>query len=197
MALCKIRLVLASASPRRKELLERFGLDFEIVPACAGEEAPNGRSPDEYVEALSRAKAAEVAERLNDKAAVIVAADTVVETEGVILGKPRDAEDAAAMLRRLSGQTHRVWSGLCVRRDDTVCTAHECTEVHFRPLTDSEIAAYIRTGEPLDKAGAYGYQGLASLFVEKIDGDYFNVVGLPLCRLGQMLRAFDISLLDR
>ena len=197
MAHCKTRLVLASASPRRKELLEKFGIPFEIIPARGEEEAPDGREPSAYVEALARAKAAEVALRLGDETAVIVAADTVVEADGVLLGKPRNEEDAKTMLRRLSGRSHRVWSGLCVRRGERICTAHECTAVHFRPLREAEIEAYVLTREPLDKAGAYGYQGLASVFVEKIDGDYFNVVGLPLCRLGQMLAPFGVSLLER
>ena len=195
MAHCKSRLILASASPRRKELLEKFGAAFEIVPAHGDEEAPEEQEAASFVETLARAKANEVAERLHDPDAVIIGADTVVECDGVILGKPRNGEDAAAMLRRLSGRAHRVWSGLCVRRGDAVLVSHECTEVHFRTLTGREIEAYVETREPLDKAGAYGYQGLASLFVEKIDGDYYNVVGLPLCRLGQMLAQLGVVLL--
>ena len=195
MACSETRLVLASASPRRRELLERFGIPFEVIPAL-GDEAADGRlAPGELVEVLARAKAAEVSERLSDERAVIVAADTVVELDGVLLGKPRTPEKAAEMLRALSGRTHRVWSGLCVCRGGRFLTAAECTAVRFRPLTDGEIGAYVSTGEPLDKAGAYGYQGLASLFVEGIEGDYFNVVGLPLCRLGGMLRSFGVELL--
>ena len=189
------RLILASASPRRRELLERFGVPFEIVPAAGPETAPAGLSPRELVTALAEHKAAEVAGRYPD--AVVVAADTVVEIGGTVLGKPGTPEKAEEMLRRLSGETNRGWTGLCVRRGGESLSAAECTEVRFRTLTDGEIAAYAATGEPLDKAGAYGYQGLASLFVEEIRGDYFNVVGLPLCRLGQMLRSFGVELLRR
>jgi len=192
---CDFRLILASASPRRRELLERFGLPFEVVPARGEESAPEGLPPGELVRLLAEQKAAEVARTVPDAAAVIVSADTVVEIDGEVLGKPGTPERAAAMLRRLSGRTHRVWTGVCVRRGDERRTDAACTEVRFRSLAEEEIAAYVRTGEPLDKAGAYGYQSLACLFVEEIRGDYFNVVGLPLCLLGQMLRAFGVSLL--
>ena len=194
MAWNEPRLILASASPRRRELLSRFGVSFEVIPA-AGEEAAAGLPPEALVRRLAEAKAAEVCSRVGDPDAVIVAADTVVELDGEILGKPGTPERAAAMLRTLSGRVHRVWSGVCVRRGGARSSAAECTQVHFRPLAEAEIAAYVATGEPLDKAGAYGYQGLASLFVERIEGDYFNVVGLPLCRLGEMLAAFGVSLL--
>ena len=195
MERCDFRLILASASPRRRELLERFGLPFEVVPARGEESAPEGLPPGELVRLLAEQKAAEVARTVPDAAAVIVSADTVVEIDGEVLGKPGTPERAAAMLRRLSGRTHRVWTGVCVRRGDERRTDAACTEVRFRSLAEEEIAAYVRTGEPLDKAGAYGYQSLACLFVEEIRGDYFNVVGLPLCLLGQMLRAFGVSLL--
>ena len=195
MAYCEKRLILASGSPRRRELLERFGVPFEVIPA-AGEESPiRDRTPGEYVEYLAREKAAQVAAQIADPAAVLIAADTVVELSGTVLGKPRTPERAFAMLSDLSGNTHRVWSGVCVREGERILSGTECTEVRFRKLSEKEIRQYIDTGEPLDKAGAYGYQGLASLFVESIRGDYFNVVGLPLCRLGQMLREFGISLL--
>ena len=151
-------------------------------------------SPGALVRTLAAGKAAEVASALPDDA-VVIAADTVVELDGEILGKPGTPEKAAEMLRALSGRENRVWSGLVVRRGGVVLTADECTRVRFRTLSEEEIAAYVATGEPLDKAGAYGYQGLASLFVESIDGDYFNVVGLPLCRLGMMLRELGVELL--
>ena len=195
MASSDVRLILASGSPRRRELLGRFGTAFEVVPAAGEETAPKGLAPDALVRRLADAKAAEVADRVNDENAVIIAADTVVELRGEILGKPGTPERAKRMLRELSGNVHRVWSGVTVRRGGEFQSAAECTAVHFRQLTDMEIDAYVDTGEPLDKAGAYGYQGLASLFVERIEGDYFNVVGLPLCRLGQMLRAFGVELL--
>ena len=127
--------------------------------------------------------------------AVVIAADTVVELDGELLGKPGTPERAEEMLSRLSGRAHRVWTGVCVRQGETSLSRSECTQVHFRPLSPEEIRAYIATGEPLDKAGAYGYQGLASLFVERIEGDFFNVMGLPVCALGLMLRRFGVELL--
>ena len=195
MACCKKRLIVASASPRRRELLEKFAIPFEVIPARGPEDGPGERSAEEYVRALAGQKAAEVAGRLSDPEAVIVAADTVVEAEGRILGKPRDREDAAEMLRRLSGTDHRVWTGVCVRQGERAEIRCERTRVRFRTLTEEEIQAYVATGEPLDKAGAYGIQDRASLFVEGIQGDYFNVVGLPVCLLGQMLRSFGVELL--
>ena len=195
MAYCNKRLILASGSPRRRELLDKFGINYEILPAQGEESAPPELTPGERVKALAVQKAEEVAQRLNDPAAVILAADTLVELDGEVLGKPGTADRAQAMLRALSGREHRVWSGVCIREGEKVFAESECTSVHFRALSDAEIHAYIATGEPLDKAGAYGYQGLASLFVERIEGDFFNVMGLPVCRMGQMLREFDISLL--
>ncbi len=194
MACSETRLVLASASPRRRELLARFGVPFEVIPARGAEPRLRDLSPGALVRTLAAGKAAEVASALPDDA-VVIAADTVVELDGEILGKPGTPEKAAEMLRALSGRENRVWSGLVVRRGGAVLTADECTRVRFRTLSEEEIAAYVATGEPLDKAGAYGYQGLASLFVESIDGDYFNVVGLPLCRLGMMLRELGVELL--
>ena len=194
MACSETRLVLASASPRRRELLARFGVPFEVIPARGAEPRLRDLSPGALVRTLAAGKAAEVASALPDDA-VVIAADTVVELDGEILGKPGTPEKAAEMLRALSGRENRVWSGLVVRRGGVVLTADEGTRVRFRTLSEEEIAAYVATGEPLDKAGAYGYQGLASLFVESIDGDYFNVVGLPLCRLGMMLRELGVELL--
>ena len=193
MAYCNKRLILASGSPRRRELLDKFGIDYEILPAQGEESAPPELTPGERVKALAAQKAEEVAQRLNDPAAVILAADTLVELDGEVLGKPGASERARAMLRALSGREHRVWSGVCIREGERILAESECTAVRFRTLSDAE--AYIATGEPLDKAGAYGYQGLASLFVECIEGDFFNVMGLPVCRVGQMLREFGISLL--
>ena len=195
MAYCKKRLILASGSPRRRELLDKFGISYEILPAQDEESAPAELTPGERVKVLAAHKAAEVARRVNDPAAVILAADTLVELDGQVLGKPGTPKRAAEMLHALSDRAHRVWSGVCVREGEKVLTESECTLVHFRTLSDAEIETYIQTGEPLDKAGAYGYQGLASLFVERIEGDFFNVMGLPVCRTGRMLREFDISLL--
>ena len=187
-------LILASASPRRRELLEGLGLSFEIRPA-RGEERPTpGLSGAETAKALSRAKCAEVAAAAAAED-IIIAADTVVVLDGAILGKPRDTADAKRMLTALSGREHWVYTGVTVARGGETIAQAEGTAVHFRPLTEREIDAYIATGEPMDKAGAYGIQGRAALFVESIHGDYFNVVGLPLCRLGEMLKELGVSLI--
>ncbi len=187
------RLILASASPRRRELLDRFNIPYEVIPALGEETAPEGLPPGELVAALAAGKAAEVSGRC--PGAVVIAADTVVEVDGRILGKPGTIERAEEMLSALSGRENRVWTGICVREGDRTLCRSECTRVHFRPLSKEEIRAYAASGEPLDKAGAYGYQGLACLFVDRIEGDYFNVVGLPVCTLGLMLREFGIELL--
>lgn len=186
-------LILASASPRRRELLEKFGVPFLLDPAVGPESAPDGASAEETVLALSAAKAAEVAARRPGD--IVIGADTVVELGGEILGKPRDRADAQRMLNALSGREHRVWTGVTLARDGARVSEAEMTRVVFRAMTEREINAYIDTGEPMDKAGAYGYQGYAGLFVERICGDYFNVVGLPLCRLGRMLDAWGVTLL--
>lgn len=188
-----MNLILASASPRRRELLEKLNVPFTIDPAAGPENPPEGADAAETVKALSAAKALEVAAR--HPGCAVIGADTVVESDGVILGKPADEADAFSMLRSLSGREHRVYTGVTVTDGNTVLSQAEMTRVFFRPLSDREIEAYIATKEPMDKAGAYGYQGFAGLFVERIDGDYFNVVGLPLCRLGQMLSSLGVKLL--
>lgn len=191
-----MRLILASASPRRRELLEMLGVEhFEVIPA-QGEELPHPElSPAELVRELSRAKAAEVAAAADDPEAVVIGADTVVAIDNAVLGKPKDPEDARRMLRLLSGRTHEVFTGVTVLRGGQVCTASQRTAVRFRALAEGEIDAYIATGEPLDKAGAYGAQGKASLFVEGIEGDFFNVMGLPVCLLGKILGKLGVVLL--
>ena len=191
-----MRLILASASPRRRELLEMLGVkDFEIIPAL-GEELPHPElSPAELVHELSRAKASEVAAAADDPEALIIGADTVVAIDHAVLGKPKDTEDAHRMLRLLSGRTHEVFTGVTVLRGGQATTAAERTAVRFRELTEGEITAYVATGEPLDKAGAYGIQGKGSLFVEGIEGDFFNVMGLPLCLLGKILGKLGVVLL--
>lgn len=186
-------LILASASPRRRELLEKFNIPFTIDPASAPEDPPEGADAAETVKVLSAAKAIEVSRR--HPGCVVIGADTVVELDGTILGKPRDEKDAFEMLRTLSGREHRVYTGVTVTNGVTTLSQAEKTRVFFREMTDREIKAYIATGEPMDKAGAYGYQGFAGLFVERIDGDFFNVVGLPLCRLGHMLETLGVILL--
>lgn len=187
-------IVLASASPRRKQLLEMLGLTFTVRPAKGEEAVPDGVDPKEAVQYLSAQKAGSVAAECawDD---VIIGADTIVWYGGNILGKPRDEEDAARMLSMLSGNTHMVYTGVTVRKGDTVLSAAEETKVRFRRISDREIKAYIQTGEPMDKAGAYGAQGYASLFVEGMEGDFFNVMGLPVCRLGKLLKEVGVTLL--
>jgi septum formation protein len=192
-----MRVVLASASPRRRVLLGMLGIrDLLVVPAGGEEAGWPGLPPAELVMRLSGAKAEEVAGRLMDADTVVVGADTVVVLDGRILGKPRDKDEAVSMLTALSGREHRVYTGVTVLGGDArMQSGAEETAVRFRALTQQEIHAYVETGEPMDKAGAYGVQGLASLFVEGIRGDFFNVVGLPLCRLGIMLRKAGVELL--
>ena len=179
-------MILASQSPRRRELLGQMGFSFTVRPA-KGEELPHPElTPAQLVEELARQKALEVsAEAASDD--VVVAADTVVAIDGVVLGKPRDKAHAAEMLSALSGREHTVYTGVAVKRGETLLVEHEATQVRFRPLTEREIDLYIQTGEPMDKAGSYGIQGYGALLVEGIRGYYFNVVGLPICRLGRML----------
>ena len=196
------RLVLASTSPRRQELLGLLGLPFEVIGSLYDESviSPDGMPPADYVTRLAQGKASEVAGRLDADAlvigadALVVGADTTVVLDGQFLNKPTGPDDAASMLRRLSGRTHEVYTGLCVIRGQTLLTNYAVTEVTFAALTDETIAAYVATGEPLDKAGAYGIQGKALSFIPSISGDYFNVVGLPLYLLGQMLTQFGIDL---
>ena len=185
--------ILASQSPRRRELLGQMGFtDFIIRPAQGEEIIDPDLSPDKLVEELSRQKCAEVA-ALSDADDLVIAADTVVAIDGTVLGKPRSEQDAYAMLSRLSGRHHTVYTGVTVSRGGKVLTAHEATRVHFRPLTSAEIETYIATGEPMDKAGSYGIQGYGAMLVEGISGDYFNVVGLPVCLLGRMLAQFGVD----
>ena len=188
-------IILASQSPRRRQVLGQIGLDHFIVRPARGEEIMDpALSPAQLVEELSRQKAREVA-GASDPGDLVIAADTVVAIDGRVLGKPHDREEACAMLSALSGREHTVYTGVTVCRDDRMLTQHEATQVRFRPLSPREIRAYVDSGEPMDKAGAYGVQELGALLVEGIRGDYFNVVGLPLCRLGQMLSQFGVELL--
>lgn len=185
--------VLASASPRRRELLEQIGMDFEIVVPDADESCVDKTIvPEMYVKELALIKATAVAKILrknNRKHALIIAADTVVSSNGKILGKPKDDEDAFWMLTGLSGKKHEVYTGICVMRlsDGFAVADSEKTIVCFNELSDQKIKRYIKSGESKDKAGAYGIQGKGALFVNGIDGDYFNVVGLPIARLAEIL----------
>lgn len=187
--------ILASGSPRRRELLEMLGVkDLKIIPAIGEESTIEGEGPEKTVCRLSREKALEVAGRIEGRP-LIIAADTVVSAEGQILGKPKDEAEAKRMLSCLSGREHAVFTGVTLVRGETVITEYERTLVRFRQMTEAEISAYVATGEPMDKAGAYGAQGIGALFVEGITGDFFNVMGLPLCRLALMLKKLEVSLL--
>ncbi len=189
-----MKIVLASQSPRRKELLGRMGLEFVTQASKIDESAFDGLEARELVATLSREKAQWIARQL-DGETLVIGADTVVVRDGAALGKPKDAEDAVAMLLSLSGRDHQVCTGVTVCRGDRVLTQVEETQVTFRELTEAEVRQYVSTGEPMDKAGAYGIQGLGGLLVEGIRGDYSNVVGLPVCRLGQMLKDFGVDCL--
>ena len=183
----RMDIILASKSPRRRALLEQMGVrDFRIVTPDIDEHMDRGLPPAELVRQISLEKAQAVAAQA-DPNTVVIAADTVVALDGVVLGKPADKEEAFRMLSLLSGNRHQVYTGLTVLRGEQVFSQWEETSVTFRPLTAEEIEAYIATGEPMDKAGAYGIQGYGALFIEGISGDYYNVMGLPVCRLGQIL----------
>lgn len=192
------KLILASASPRRKELLEQVGAEFEIIPA-KGEEVITSSRPEEVVVELSVQKAEEVAGRIQEKDVIILGADTVVVFDGQILGKPKDEAEAERILSMLSGNTHSVYTGvtLIVIQDGKSerHSFYEETKVTMYPMTKQQILSYIRTGEPMDKAGAYGIQGKGALYIEKIHGDYNNVVGLPVAKIFQRMRKSGIEIL--
>jgi septum formation protein len=185
-------LVLASASPRRRELLTQAGYSFQVRPAHIPEDPREGEDPIAYVTRLAREKAEVVFREISadgneDDALVILGADTTVTLDNHILGKPEDAEDAARMLRMLSGRSHHVITGVAVVTADGVEVAAEVTAVRFLTMSDEEIAAYVASGEPMDKAGAYGIQGLAARWIPRVEGCYFNVVGLPLALVSTLL----------
>lgn len=189
-----MKLVLASKSPRRIQLLRELGLEFDIIPSEAEAEADPELAPEEAVQKIALSKGLDVARRVPSDA-LVLAADTLVYLDGEHLGKPRSVEEAKAMLRTLSGREHTVVTGIALIRGDRVLTEAERTEVKFRPLTDDEIDAYVATGEPMDKAGAYGAQGKGALLIEGLRGDYFNVVGLPVCRTALALRKIGFEVL--
>ncbi len=187
-------MILASASPRRKELLEQIGLiGFRIITSPCDESEISGATPAETAKRLALTKASLIAAA--EPAALVIGADTIVVLGDEILGKPADPEEAKAMLRRLSGREHTVITGYCLLQRNRGRTENDyvSTRVFFRSLEESEIESYVATGEPLDKAGAYGIQGRGALFVERIEGCYSNVVGLPLAKIGQALRRFGIE----
>lgn len=184
-------LILASGSPRRRELLAQAGFEFSIQAAEIDESVRPGEAPMAYVTRLAREKAEAVFRRgvgeLAGEGLVVLGADTSVVVDGEILGKPKDADDAARMLRMLAGRTHAVMTGVAVVRGERVEVAAEVTMVEFLPMAESEIAAYVATGEPMDKAGAYGIQGRAARWIPRIQGCYFNVVGLPVALVSAMI----------
>ncbi|SBW11238.1 putative septum formation protein [uncultured Eubacteriales bacterium] len=188
-----MNIILASQSPRRKELLERMGISpFKTISPNIDEHVFDDLPPEQMVRALSSEKASAIISHVgpND---IVIAADTVVALDGAVLGKPLDDLDAFKMLSALSGMRHQVYTGVTVCRGEERVTEHEVTDVFFRELSESEIECYVKTGEPLDKAGAYGVQGYGALLVERIIGDHYNVMGLPVCRLGQILTRFGVD----
>jgi septum formation protein len=185
----RMRFLLASASPRRRELLRNAGFDFDVQPGNIVEEMQQGEQPEEFARRAAREKAIEVAAS-RPAGSFVLGADTVVVIDGETLGKPSGRQDAARMLRLLSGRTHQVHTGICLVRapGEIEALKHETTFVTFRELDEDEIRSYVESGEPLDKAGAYAIQGLASKFVIRISGCYFNVVGLPVALLYEILK---------
>lgn len=187
------RIVLGSGSPRRQELLRRMGIeDFDPRVPEVEETFPAGLSPQETVCCISREKSAAVVSAPEE---IVITADTMVFLDDKKLGKPADEQEALSMLTALQGRHHTVCTGVTVRQGERILTAAETTDVYFRAATESELRAYIATGEPMDKAGAYGVQGKGGLLVQRIDGDFFNVMGLPLVLLHRMLREFGVDLL--
>ncbi len=188
-----MQLILASQSPRRKELLGLFHIPFTVRVADIDETMDSAKAPYDEVARVSKRKALAVQRNAED---VVIAADTIVVCEGKVLGKPHTETEAVQMLSLLSGRDHQVMTGMTVIAGDTVQSFTEVTDIHFRPLSQKEIAAYVASGEPMDKAGSYGIQGGAALFCEKMVGDYYNVMGLPVCRLWQTLREIAPQLME-
>ena len=184
-------LILASQSPRRRELLGLTGLEFIVRVADIDETMDPKRSPFDEVARVSRAKALAVSREADD---VVIAADTIVVCAGEVLGKPKDEEDAFRILSLLSGRHHEVMTGMTVVCGNKTISHTEVTKIHFRQLRPDEIRAYIASGEPMDKAGAYGIQGGAALFADQMEGDYYNVMGLPVCRLAMILRSLGLPI---
>lgn len=179
-------LILASSSPRRSEILRMAGFEFTVAAPQVHERLPHGTPPIQAVEQLAARKARAAA--LEHPGEPVLAADTLVVFKNRILGKPKNEEDAKAMLRLLSGAVHQVYTGYCVLRGNDMLTGHECTSVEFYTLRDAEIERYVATGEPMDKAGAYGIQGRGALLVKRIDGDFYNIMGLPIGKINRLLR---------
>lgn len=185
-------IILASQSPRRKALLEQMGItDFRVIPAQGEEKMDHSLPKEQLAQELARQKAAQVAAQVEPED-IVIGADTIVVLDGKVLGKPENQASAFRMLSSLSSRRHTVYTGVAVRQGERELTACEATSVRFCNLTEREILDYIATGEPMDKAGAYGIQGRGALLVDSIQGDFYNVVGLPICRLGRMLAGFGV-----
>lgn len=192
-----MKVILASKSPRRLEILSKLVKDFTVVESNFDESTIDfDRDIKNYVKNLSKNKAIEVSRRIEEPS-IVIAADTVVFYDGKVMEKPKNEEDAFSMLSSLSGNTHKVYSGVCIinTENDTVINDYDCTEVVFSELSERQIRNYINSGEPMDKAGAYGIQGLGGTFVEGINGCYYNVMGLPLNKLYKMLEQYNITIL--
>jgi len=188
-----MNVILASQSPRRKELLGLFHIPFNVRVADIDETMDPAKSPYDEVARVSRLKAEAISRHPED---IVIAADTIVVCDSQVLGKPIDARDACRMLESLSGRAHQVMTGMTVLKGDQCISCTEVTDVYFRPLTQKQIEAYVATGDPMDKAGSYGIQSGAALFVEKLAGDYYNVMGLPVCRLAQILEQISPDIME-
>lgn len=195
-----MKLILASSSPRRRELLSGLGLSFDVISSDVDESFEPGTKPVDVVKELARRKAFAVANQVKGEHSrtLVIGADTIVVHQNQILGKPKDEHEAIQMLKSLQGNTHEVWTAVCVVQisDLTSKTEAECTQVEFVPLTDEEVQQYVQTGEPMDKAGAYGIQKIGALLVAGIEGDYFTVVGLPVRKTAALLKEFGVDVLS-
>ena len=190
-SISELRVILASSSPRRRQLLDLVGITHEVKPSDIDESLIVGELPEQYAERLAREKVAVIAGSAPD--ALVIGADTIVVIDDMVLGKPQDVSEAESMLRRLSGRSHTVMTAVAATHNGHVASGVEIVDVTFLPLSDNEISRYVATGEPMDKAGAYGIQGYGATIVRRIDGDYFAVMGLSLVRLVALLREIGVS----
>lgn len=190
-SISELRVVLASSSPRRRQLLDLVGITHEVKPSDIDETMRSGELPEQYAERLAREKVGIIATEIPD--ALVIGADTIVVIDGIVLGKPRDVGDAERMLRMLSGRSHTVMTAVAATLGREVASGVELVDVTFLPIDDDEIRRYVATGEPMDKAGAYGIQGYGATIVRRIDGDYFAVMGLSLVRLVALMRELGVS----
>ncbi len=186
----KKKIILASGSPRRKELLARMGLEFDLMPCDADEKYDKSLSPVQVVEHLAKLKAGITNKMVKD--CIVIGADTIVAVDQLILGKPEDKAEAYEMIKKLSGRWHDVITGICMYENDEYIIEHEITRVHFVKMSDNEIEKYINTDEPYDKAGAYGVQGLAGMYIDSIEGDYYNIMGFPMAKIRNMLKSLSV-----